>query len=175
MSPDRVLYLLRHAKSSWDDPGLEDHARALAPRGRRAVGRLAEHIRAAGIAPQFVLCSTARRARETLDGLDPPGERLLEDGLYGASPGTLLDRLHELPDEVTSAMVIGHNPTMQALTLRLASGKGRHQLGGELAEVQRKFPTGALATLSFTGSWPDLAPGRATLVAFIRPRQLERR
>jgi phosphohistidine phosphatase len=171
MPPKRVLYLLRHAKSSWDDPGIEDHERSLAPRGRRSVGLLAEHIRAARIEPELVLCSSARRTRETLDGVDPPGEWRIESELYVASPGTVLARLQSLPDEVRSTMLIGHNPTLQVLVLRLAADGS----DADLREVQRKFPTGALATLTFEGSWSELGPGRAHLEAYVRPRELEGR
>jgi phosphohistidine phosphatase len=171
MPPNRVLYLLRHAKSSWDDPGIEDHERPLAPRGRRAAGVLAGHVRSAGIVPELVLCSSARRTRETLEVVDPPGEWQIESGLYAASPGTVLARLQSVPDGVRSAMVIGHNPTMQVLVLRLAAAASE----ADLEEVQRKFPTGALATLTFEGAWSELAPGRARLAAYVRPRQLEGR
>ena len=175
MPPTRVLYLLRHAKSSWDDPELEDHERPLAPRGRRAVGVLAEHIRSAGIEPQLVLCSSARRTQETLQGVDPSGERVIEDELYGASADSLLGRLQQLPDSLRAAMVIGHNPTLQVLALRLASPGDGVADGSDLSEIQQKFPTGALATLTFEGSWSELAPGRARLGSYVRPRQLERR
>ena len=175
MPPTRVLYLLRHAKSNWDAPELEDHERPLAPRGRRAAGALAEHIRSAGIEPELVLCSSARRARETLEGVDPSGERMIEDELYGAAAGPLLERLQQLPDSLHTAMVIGHNPTLQVLALRLTfPGNGAGD-GSDLAELQQKFPTGALVTLKFEGSWSDLGPGRTRLAGFVRPRELERR
>jgi phosphohistidine phosphatase len=170
---NRFLYLLRHAKSSWDDPGLEDHERPLAPRGRRAVAVLAEHVRSAGITPDLVLCSSARRTQETLEGVDPAGERVIEPVLYLASPGELLARLQELPESIGSAMLVGHNPAVQVLSLRLADPETSHE--AELADIQRKFPTGGLATLTFAGSWRDLAPGGARLVAYVRPKQLEGR
>ncbi|HUZ29139.1 MAG TPA: histidine phosphatase family protein [Solirubrobacteraceae bacterium] len=172
MPPNRVLYLLRHAKSSWDDPGIEDHERPLAPRGRRAARVLADHVHSAGIMPELVLCSSARRTRETLEGVDPPGQWQIESELYAASPGTVLARLQSLPDDVRSAMVVGHNPTMQVLVLRLAAAAASE---ADLEEVQRKFPTGALATLTFEGGWSELAPGRARLASYVRPRQLEGR
>jgi phosphohistidine phosphatase len=79
------LFLLRHAKSSWDDPGLDDHDRPLAPRGRRASGLIAEHLRRARIGPVLVLCSSARRTRETLERAMPaldPGYVRIERHLY---------------------------------------------------------------------------------------------
>ena len=169
MSGTKRLYVLRHAKSSWDDPGLDDHERPLAPRGRRACAGMAEHIRTAGIAPDLVLCSTARRTRETLEGVDPPGKRLIEAELYSASTQDLVDRLHRLSDDVSSAMLIGHNPSMQMLVLRLAR---RGDNGPERAAVERKFPTGALATLTFECGWSELGPGSARLTAFLAPKEL---
>ncbi len=167
-----LLFILRHAKSSWDDPGLDDHERPLAPRGRRAAKLLAEHIRSSGIQPVQVLCSPARRTVETLEGVSPGGEPLIESSLYSASGAEILDRLRQVPEGIESVMVIGHNPAMQMLLLRLAGGNGRVQDGSDLAEVQRKFPTGALATLAFNCTWSELGPGRARLVAYVRPKAL---
>jgi phosphohistidine phosphatase len=156
------LYLLRHAKSSWDDPELPDHDRPLAPRGRKAVRAMRSHLVSAGVAPSLVLCSSALRARQTLDGVAPGGELRIEAELYGASARSLLERVRALPAHVESVMLIGHNPGMQELSLLLAG------------EPREKFPTGALATLEFDGSWADLEPGAARLEAFVRPRDLPR-
>jgi phosphohistidine phosphatase len=169
------LFVLRHAKSSWDDPGLDDRDRPLAPRGHRAVALLAEHLKSAGIAPSLVLCSPARRTRETLAGVDPGGETLIEAELYGASASTILERLQRVPAGTDSVMVIGHNPAMQVLVLRLARGAHTNGHGAEdsdLASVERKFPTGALATLTFDCAWSNLAPGVAALTALARPKDL---
>src|SRR5262245_41814146 len=109
------LYLLRHAKSSWKDVSLSDHDRPLAGRGRRASKAMARHLRDRGIEPDLVLCSTARRARETLDRIAPAlGTTAIEiePGLYGASAHGLLERLHGVQDEIESVMLIGHNPGM---------------------------------------------------------------
>jgi phosphohistidine phosphatase len=173
MAGTKRLFVLRHAKSSWDDPGLEDHERPLAPRGRRAVKALAEHFDTQGIDPDLILCSTAVRTTQTLAGLGLHGEALIEEELYAASPAYLLERLQRLSDNVDSAMVIGHNPAMQVLVLRLAASGAAAELDGSgLLEIQRKFPTGALATLEFDGGWSELAPGRARLTAYVRPKQL---
>lgn len=172
MEGSKQLFLLRHAKSSWDDPGLEDHERPLAPRGHRAVKVLAEYFRANGIEPALILCSGARRTRETLQGIGLTGETLIEEELYTATPGQVLERLRQIPGQVNSAIVIGHNPAMQVLVLRLASRAASELDGSGLSEVERKFPTGALATLAFEGAWSDLAPGSARLTGFVRPKQL---
>jgi phosphohistidine phosphatase len=165
------LLLLRHAKSSWDEPGLADHDRPLAPRGLRASKRIAEHFRAERIAPELVLCSTSTRTRETLEGILPAlvddVKVRMERDIYAASSPQLLELLHGLEDRVASAMLIGHNPGIEDLAVELASR------GEQLGELRAKFPTAALATLVFGGDWRDLAPGRAELVAFVKPRDLE--
>lgn len=165
------LYLLRHAKSSWDDPGLADHDRPLAPRGRRAADRLARHCKREGIRPALVLCSSATRARDTLErvrpGLGPQARVELDPALYAASAEELLGRLRRLPDALPSAMLIGHNPGLQELALLLAGdAAGRARLEG-------KLPTGALVTLTMRRlTWSGLHPGDAELAALVRPREL---
>jgi phosphohistidine phosphatase len=161
------LLLLRHAKSSWDDPALADHDRPLAPRGRRAAKLVRDHLRSEGIGPALVLCSSAVRARQTLERVDPGGKVSVEPELYGASGDELLERLRALPRDVESVMLVGHNPAIQDLAVTLAGGAG-----DDFEAVERKFPTGALATLTFEGDWSGLAPGRAELAGFVRPKQL---
>jgi phosphohistidine phosphatase len=167
------LYLLRHAKSSWDDPTLADHDRPLAPRGRRAAKLIANHLRRAGIRPELVLCSPSRRTRETLERVAPSlgksAEARIEPRIYAASPATLLEALHEVPDEVESVVLIGHNPGIQELALSLA------RPGPESGRVESKFPTAALATLELAGTWRELAPGGTELVSFLRPKELSGR
>ena len=167
----KKLFVLRHAKSSWDDPGLDDHERPLAPRGRRAAAVIAEYLRTHAIEPELVLCSSSRRTQETLEQVKPGGEWLIESELYAASTSGVIERLHRVPEETGSVMLIGHNPVMQTLVLRLASGSGATE-GSELSEVQRKFPTAALATLTFECGWSELGQGAASLAAFVRPKQL---
>ena len=167
----RLVYLLRHAKSSWKTGAL-DHDRPLSGRGRRAAKVLSRHLREQRIEPQLVLCSTARRARETLERIEPalgtPPVQI-ERELYGASSDELLERLRGVPDDVGSVMLIGHNPGMQMLALALALPSAAAR------ELEAKYPTAALATLAFPGaSWNELEPGTAELVGFLRPRDLER-
>jgi phosphohistidine phosphatase len=167
--PVKRLFLLRHAKSSWDDPRLDDHERPLAPRGRRASKLISEHLRRERIAPSLVLCSSARRARETLERVMPAldtADVSIEDPLYEASAETLLQRLRKVPNDVSSVMLVGHQPAIQRLTLDLAGD------GAELARVRAKFPTAALATLLFVGDWSELGPGSAELAAYVKPKQL---
>jgi phosphohistidine phosphatase len=166
------LYLLRHAKSSWDDPTLADHDRPLAPRGRRAANVMAENLRRKGIMPELVLCSPSRRTRQTLKRLAPvlgkDADVQIEPELYAASARELIEVLQGVPDEVESVMLIGHNPGLQDLALSLASA------GSEIPRLRSKFPTAALATLEFKGTWRKLAPGSAELVSFVKPKELSR-
>jgi phosphohistidine phosphatase len=166
----KVLYVLRHAKSSRKDERLADHERPLAGRGRKAAARMAEHVHAEGISPELVLCSSAVRTRQTLERVLPalgghPAVRV-EDELYGAGERALLERVRRLPGSVGSAMLIGHNPGLEDLVLSVAGS------GDRLADVRAKYPTGALATLEWEGGWADLAPGAAVLTGFVTPREL---
>jgi phosphohistidine phosphatase len=170
MPASKRLFVLRHAKSSWDDPGQDDHERPLAPRGRRAVEAIAAHLSAAGIEPDVVLCSSARRTRETLEGVAVGGEHVIEPALYSATTEEVMDRLRQLPDDVSSAMLIGHNPAAQMLVLRLTNHDGDGGEDPERDAVKSKFPTGALAALAFDCDWRDLAPGCARLEEFTSPK-----
>jgi phosphohistidine phosphatase len=168
----RTIHLLRHAKSSWREPDLADPDRPLAPRGRRAAPLVAEHMRARDIAPRVVLCSSARRTRDTLallgDAIPSGCEVRVEDDLYGASADALLVRLRALSNAADSALVIGHNPGLHELALLLARS------GAHLDRLRRKLPTGALATLEAPiARWSDLEAHCATLTGFVRPRDLE--
>src|SRR5437764_6878294 len=139
------LYVLRHAKSSWDDPAASDHDRPLAPRGRKAAKATARHLREQRVEPELVLCSTARRARQTLERIEPSlGRRAVhvERELYGASADELLERLRAVDDAVGSVMLIGHNPGLEDLILALARPSPRRR------EVEAKYPTAALAPLA---------------------------
>jgi phosphohistidine phosphatase len=167
----RRLYLLRHAKSSWDNEALRDRDRPLAPRGLRAARRIARWAGKHDVRPQLVVSSSAVRARETLQGVLPglgKPEIWIEVTLYAASAETLLERVRALPDEAETAMLVGHNPGIGDLLLLLSAP-------GELRErAEAKVPTGALATLEANVErWVDLEPGGARIVSFVVPRQLK--
>jgi phosphohistidine phosphatase len=170
----RTLLLLRHAKSSWSDPALADHDRPLAPRGRRAARLIASHLLAEKIHPALVLCSSARRTRDTLAALRPSldettTEVRIEDRLYGASVTEILALLRTVDPAVPSVMVIGHNPGLEDLALALA-GDGAEDA---VRQLQSKFPTGALATLDVrSAAWEQLAFGDAFLRSVVLPREL---
>ena len=165
------LWLLRHAKSSWDDPDMEDVDRPLAPRGARAADRMRDYLDAEEIRPELVLCSSALRTRETLarilPGLGHELTVLIEPSVYSFDTDALLQRLRDVGADVASVMLIGHNPAMQELASLLAGG------GDRLDELRRGFPTAALAELNLGGGpWRELAPGTGRLTRFIVPREL---
>ena len=163
----RTLYLLRHAKSRWDDPGCPDSQRRLAPRGVRDAKRVAKHLRQLGAAPELVLCSSAVRTRETLELVLPAFAAAavrVEDELFGAASDALLERLRMLPEEIGSVLLIGHNPGLQDLALSLVSSEA------DRVGLAAKFPTAALATLALP-SWRP-SPGDGELVDFVVPKEL---
>jgi phosphohistidine phosphatase len=166
----RTLYLLRHAKSSWSDPTLSDHERQLARRGRRDAKRIAKHLLRQGIEPELVLCSTAERTRETLEllrsALGDTSTIRLEAQLYGASVDGLIGRVHQVPDDVTSLMLIAHNPGLHDLAVFLASPSAERE------RLEAKFPTAALATLTLQVTWRGLSRATAELVAYVVPKEL---
>jgi phosphohistidine phosphatase len=167
---DRQLILLRHAKSAWPDD-VADSERPLAPRGRRDAPAMGGWLRAAGHVPGLVLCSPARRTRETWElaqqalGASPPVS--YEPRVYGATSAGLLALARQTAPGIGSVLIVGHDPGMQRLTLDLADEES-----AALARVRAKFPTAAIAILAFSGPWPGLAPGEARLEDFIRPRDL---
>jgi phosphohistidine phosphatase len=169
----KTVYLLRHAKSHWGDPGLDDHDRPLDGRGERAAAVMGVHFAQQEYQPSLVLCSSARRTRETLDLLLPHlpvrPELLIERGIYLASGGQLLVRLQEVDDRTSQLLLIGHNPGIADLAQGLAGS-------GERASLRRmaaKFPTAALAVCELgLESWCDLAPGSGHLLDFTTPKDL---
>jgi len=166
----RHLWILRHAKSSWDDPGLDDHDRPLAPRGQKALRKIRNHLATAEHPPELVLCSTARRAVDTFDGVRHalPSSTLveIEAELYLADVSSMIVRLRGIDAEVGSAMIVGHNPGLHDLALNLASTGDPEQL----RRLRAKFPTGAVATIRFEGDWRSLGSEPGRLEDYFTPR-----
>lgn len=165
------LLLLRHAKSSWSEPDLPDRERPLAARGRRAAAALGARLAQRRLPIDRVLCSPARRTRETLAllALDPAIPVTYSETLYLASARTLLTRLRRLPPRLRNVLVIGHDPGLEHLVHLLAE-RGREQ---ELKRLAEGFKTGALAELRVPeDGWRSLQAGSAYLERFTRPRDL---
>lgn len=168
------IYLLRHAKSIWSEDGQADFERPLAPRGLHAARQMSAHLRDRSVIPSVVLCSTARRAHETLELIMPgltgkPGIRY-EDGLYHAAAKDIIARIRRLPEKTDSVMIVGHNPGLQEAVLELASAGAPKRL----RQIAEKFPTLALAELSTdVEHWRDLRHGAAQLVDLTIPAEFE--
>jgi phosphohistidine phosphatase len=133
---------------------------------------VARHLEEHRIRPDLVLCSPARRTRETLERVQGAfGDRVearYDEALYAASEPKLLGCLKALPREVGSVMLIGHNPGLEELALALASE------GAGLTCLREKYPTGALATIDLPAErWSAIERGSGELVAYVRPRDLE--
>jgi phosphohistidine phosphatase len=155
----KTLHLLRHAKSDWSDGTRPDRDRPLNRRGKQARHIVAEHVE--GWPVDLVLCSTARRARDTaktvIATLRCPVEYC--DGLYGADVADVLDLVSAVPDAHRAVMVVGHNPTMEDVTAALCG-------------QSPAYPTAALGTVRLdVEHWVETAPGAGTLEAFFTVRE----
>jgi phosphohistidine phosphatase len=173
----RRLVVLRHAKSSYPS-GVVDHERPLGARGvvdARAAGAwIRDHV---GL-PDRVIVSSALRTRQTWilasaemgfpasDGAGGADQLTVEPRVYEAWVPTLIDVLRELPDEVTTALLVGHNPGCENLVHDLA----RDSDPAAAAALALKYPTSGIAVLDLEGDWASLGPRTARLVEFAVPR-----
>jgi phosphohistidine phosphatase len=167
----KILYVLRHAKSDWGDSSLEDFDRPLNARGKKAAKAIGKELRKRKIKPDLVFASPAVRAQQTIECVqDAYGGRFDVENqprIYGSGPETLADLVRSAPDDVDRLLVVGHNPGLQDLVVKL-SGPGEL-----LDEATEKFPTAALAEIRFdTKSWSAIAPGQGVLECLVRPRNL---
>jgi phosphohistidine phosphatase len=161
----KTLLVLRHAKSSWNDPALDDHERPLSTRGRRDGPRMGELVREHGLMPDVVISSDAVRARLTAEAVAEAaryaGQILLDQRLYMASPADIRSLLRTVPDKAETVMIVGHNPGLEELVALLT---------GE----RRDLPTAALAQIVLPiDQWRDLKLStRGTLLGHWRPKEL---
>lgn len=166
----RHVWLLRHGKSSWDDPGLADRDRPLSPRGVRDAAAMAAYLATVDV-PRLVLCSAGLRARQTLASVLPwLGTELeirIEPELYTFDADVLLERLRRLDDEVVSVMFVGHNPALEELAMALS-------IDGELRRrLNQKYPTAALATIELPDvPWASFGEATGVLTRFVTPSDL---
>lgn len=156
--------MLRHAKSSWNDPTLRDFDRPLKKRGREAAERIGERMASENLSNPLVICSPAVRTRETaeivLTSANLQVEPRFDERIYEASLRELVQIVSEIPDEKEVAIMIGHNP-------------GFEQLLSFLTGEHRRMPTCALAKIGFgDGSWKDVRAGEGRLEWFIAPKEL---
>ena len=159
----KTLLLLRHAKSDWSEPSVADHDRSLNRRGRRARTVIASHV--VGWPVDLVVCSTARRARQTARPVVAAlGCRVqYEEALYTADPARLFEVVRTLSDRYGSVMLVGHNPSLE-------------DFGTELCRHRQQYATAALGTIDLAiDRWDGVSPGCGTLAAFVTARELEAR
>jgi phosphohistidine phosphatase len=170
-SSRRTLVLLRHAKSDW--PDVPDHERPLAERGRRDAPAMGRRLREAGLVPDGVLVSSARRTRETWrlvsEQLGGEPSVVVEDRVYSAAPGAVLQLIRRVEPSWRTVLVVGHDPAVSELARTLP---GESADPAFLVRMRLKFPTAAVAVLEFNGIWGELEPGAARLTAFVTPREL---
>ena len=164
----RRLILIRHAKSSWDDPFADDHARVLNERGRASAKAVGDWLAGHGFVPDLVLCSDAARTQETaqliLPQLTPAPQLQLSARLYHASPDTLFDMIRK--QDVPTLALIGHNPGIGMLAEGLVRQAPDHQRFGD-------YPTCATVIMDFAGDdWSGIRRGTGQVIDFIVPRDL---
>lgn len=159
----KILYLVRHAKSSWSGTERNDFDRPLNDRGLRDAPDIGRRLRLHGTLPALIICSPALRARQTLEqmalGVEPVR---FDERIYCASAGDLLAVVQSAPDTCSPLMLIGHNPAMSLLTARL-SGLPIHDM-----------PTGAVATIGLrTDRWRAAGSCPAELLRFDYPKKAD--
>ena len=162
----KIIYLLRHAKSSWDDPSAADIERRLNVRGRRAAQQMGEFAKQNGIDPAIIICSTAVRTEETASIFLPAAginaKMIASERVYEATAETLIKLLAESDDKRRSVMLIGHNPGIEGIVFLLT---GEREI----------IPTATLVTLSIDAEkWCELRPNCGKLEAIVRPKDLSK-
>ncbi|HSG96137.1 MAG TPA: histidine phosphatase family protein, partial [Afifellaceae bacterium] len=166
------LCLLRHAKSDWFAGASGDFDRPISPRGERDAPLIAAHIAAAGWRPDLILCSPAKRCRQTFDivagFLNGDPDVSYPAGLYDASSFDYTGLIRTHGGNAQTLMIIGHNPMIHETALRLAIPA----ISPAANELARKFPTCAVALLDFQSAWEDLADNSGKLLAFVKPVDL---
>jgi len=171
----KQLFLLRHAKSSWDDATLADRDRPLSKRGRKAIAAMRQLVQSEKIAPDLVYVSSARRTLQTLEGLEPwdrSPKVAVTPELYLASAAQILELLRGVPDAARVVLLIGHNPGLHELAVSLVGGSEHAEGDGLARRLAEGYPTGALAQFELEGRWAQLGEKPARLKRFVTPREL---
>ncbi|MEM8936743.1 MAG: histidine phosphatase family protein [Pseudomonadota bacterium] len=171
----KELYLLRHAKSSWAQLGAKDFDRPLNNRGREAAHAMGGFLKDAHLKPDLILCSSARRTRQTLERIKPQltssVSTTFRDQLYHAAAETILATVRAAPDLSNRLLIIGHNPGMHESACALVDPKTSDQVAALL--MTEEFPTACLAQFTFdVAHWRDVAWGAGALTRFVRPKDL---
>ncbi len=150
----KTLLIMRHAKSSWKEAELDDHARPLNKRGQRDAPAMGTLLRAQGLTPDAILCSTARRARETAvavaEACGFAGEIAYHAGFYDRAPEAYFEALAKLPGAVGVALMVAHNPSVEELLAEL-TGEDEPFATGTVAQVTLPLADWALLSLATEG------------------------
>lgn len=167
----KLLGLLRHAKSDWDDLGRKDFDRGLNDRGRKGAALMGDHIRAHGVKWEHLIASPAERVKRTLEAARLDGEVDWQERAYLASAGTLIELLRAVRNDPATVLLAAHNPGLQELIFDLVPPEAENDLFDETAE---KYPTASFAVLELEiDDWAELVPGCGRLIHLARPRDLD--
>lgn len=171
----KTLTLLRHAKSGMGEPGQRDFDRTLNAKGQRAAATMGRHWKGLGAGFDAVIASPAQRVVDTIEHFQRGFGSLPAIGYdkraYLASAPGLIELIRAADDDTARLLVIGHNPGLEDLVLGLVPDRADDRLRDD---VEEKFPTAGLAELTFAAEcWAEVADGGATLVRFVRPRDVD--
>ena len=163
----KTLFLVRHAKSSWENSGLPDNERPLNERGERDAPRMGKRLAAREVKPDILISSPARRARSTAEMIaaeigHPRDDIQTNAKLYFEGISGLLEVVHSLVSKVDTAMLFGHNPTMtQAINILAKTTIGN-------------VPTCGIAEIQFDVElWKDVDRGLGTMQRFDYPKRMD--
>ena len=168
----KTLLLFRHAKSDWGNPGMQDFDRPLNERGKKSAKRMGTWMKEAHIQPEWVICSPAVRARETLQNLrkqlDIPDTLVqFDDRLYLADVAKLLEVLSQSPQDMDYIMLVGHNPGLDDLLVYLCGPNLPLSSKGKL------MATATLAEVCLPDDRQQLSPQCGKLLRIIRPGEID--
>ncbi|MGB3739137.1 MAG: histidine phosphatase family protein [Pontixanthobacter sp.] len=167
----KILGLLRHAKSDWDDVGTRDFDRGLNDRGRRGATLIGQHILDYDTRWDMVLASTAERVQQTLAAALPDVQTVGDKRLYLANVDTIVETVQDHAGHADAVLVAGHNPGLQELLFALTSPANENALFDAAAT---KYPTASFAVFELAiDDWSQLAPDCGALIHFTRPRDLD--
>jgi phosphohistidine phosphatase len=162
----KQIFLLRHAKSDWNNLGEQDFDRSLAKRGIQDASTISNHVKKNNHLIEKVLCSSSKRTKQTFDycsdGFNfPIGNAEYLDDLYFGDTDKIIRLIQNINESISSILIVGHNPTMHSLAESLTE------------ETLKKFPTCSLAEITSETSWKDLPLKKCKLKSFIKPKELK--
>ena len=164
----KTVYIVRHAKSSWEKPNIPDHFRKLTPEGEDRATKVAKHLRMKFVNPELIITSSATRALETAkimaEELHYPLDQInINSTFYRAEKEDLLNMIQNLPNEIESVMIVGHNPAFTILVNSFLEPE--NQIGN--------LPTSAVAAFRFKADhWDQLEDAKRHLEFLVTPKDL---